>query len=291
VKDLAEPALRGPTPGRAAGRRGTRGHVLLAGVASVVAAGCAAAGVPGLRVPAGLALCLVLPGHLAVLALAPGAEEQLGRHTRLLLAVTLSLVATMAVGLATAATVGVAARPVAVGLGAVCVVATLAGLVRAEPGWPPAPPWPPLSRPAARWLAVLPPALAAAVFVGAVLRVAGGPAAGGGFTELSLEHRGAELDAVVTSRERALLGFRYEVLVDGRRARAGVLTLRPGERRRLPLPAADGHRLEVRLYQPGRAQPYRRVGLQPAPADGKRIRPGARAPRTTARGARRTVAG
>jgi uncharacterized membrane protein len=241
----------------------TRRDVVAAGGCALAAAGCVAAAVPGLRVVAGLSLCLLFPGHLATLALAPGAGD-LGRRTRLVVAVALSVVATMAVGLVAAASVGVGSGPVALGLGAACLALTLVGLVRADRRRPPARsrPWP-----VRRLVILLPLVLAAAAFAAVALRAAGGPSAAG-FTELAVEPHGNGLVAVATSHEHATIGFRYQVRVAGRTARTGAMALQPGERRELTLPAPRGRRLEVLLYAPGRPGPYRRVDVQPPPARG-----------------------
>lgn len=242
----------------------TRRDVMAAGGCALATAGCVAAAVPWLRVVAGLSLCLVLPGHLATLALAPRAGD-LGRRTRLVVAVALSVVTTMAVGLVTAATVGVDGVSVALGLGAVCLALTLVGLVRADRRWPPvrSRPWP-----ARRLVILLPLVLVAAAFAAVALRAAGGPSATG-FTELAVEPQGNGLVAVATSHEHATIGFRYQVLVGGRTARTGAIALQPGERRELTLPAPHGRRLEVRLYVPGRPGTYRRVDVQAPPARGR----------------------
>jgi hypothetical protein len=244
----------------------TRRHVMAAGGCSLVGAGCVAAEIPWLRTVAGLALCLLLPGYLASLALAPRVGD-LGPRSRLVVAVALSVVATMAVGLVAAATVGVGSASVGLGLGAACLTLTLAGLVRADRRRPPvrSGPWP-----ARRLVILLPVVLAGVAFAAIALRAAGGPSATG-FTELAVEPRGNRLVAVATSHEHATIGFRYQLLVGGRPARAGAIALRPGERRELPLPAARGRRLEVRLYAPGQPGPYRRVDVQAPPAhDGGR---------------------
>jgi hypothetical protein len=223
-------------------------------------------------VVAGLFLCLLLPGHLATLALAPRVGD-LGRRIRLVVAVAFSVVATMAVGLVAAASIGVGSGSVGLGLGAVCLALTMVGLVHADRRWSPvrSRPWP------ARRLVILLPLALAAAFAAVTLRAVGGPSATG-FSELTVESRGNGLVAVATSHEHATIDFRYQLLVGGRPARAGVIALRPGERRELPLPAARGRRLEVRLYVAGRPGPYRRVDVQAPPARG-----GAGVERTAAR--------
>ena len=241
----------------------TRRDVVAAGGCALAAAGCVTAAVPWLRVVAGLFLCLLLPGHLTTLALAPRVGD-LGRRTRLVVAVALSVVATMAVGLVAAASVGVGSGSVGLGLGAVCLALTMVGLVHADRRWSPvgSRPWP-----ARRLVILLPLALGAAAFAAVTLRAAGGPSATG-FTELTVESRGNGLVAVATSHEHATIDLRYQLLVGGRPARSGATALRPGERQELPLPAARGRRLEVRLYVAGRPGPSRRVDVQAPPARG-----------------------
>ena len=109
--------------------------------------------------------------------------------------------------------------------------------------------------------------MTARAFAAVTLRAAGGPSAIG-FSGLAVESRGNGLVAVATSHERTTIDFRYQLLVGGRPARAGVIALRPGEQWELPLPAAQGRRLEVRLYVAGRPWPYRRVHVEAPPARG-----------------------
>jgi hypothetical protein len=253
--------------------RAAPAEIVVTGVLAVAAAVCAALGVPGARAAGGLLLVLLLPGHLAVLALAPELAP-LGRRMGLVLAVTGSLVTAMAAGLASAAATGLDRVPVAAGLGTASVLLAAVGLWRARPPRVEGTANPPEELPAApaparrhrwRWLGVAPVALGVAVavaFGAAAVRDAGRAAPG--FTELALEWHGTGMVAVATSHEKAATEFRYEVIDAGRPSGSVPLMLRPGERRELALPSPPAGSLEVRLYRPGQLEPYRRVTL-PAP--------------------------
>jgi hypothetical protein len=272
MRDLADWAVRSPVApadGLPPGPGGVdRRAVLLTGMASVAAAVFAAAAVPWLGAVSGLALCLLLPGRLLALVLTPELGG-LGRRTILVLEATISLITTMTVGLLAAVTVGVGRLSVTVGLGAGCLALALVGVARSSPEPTPARAPARWARPDRRWFAVVPVALATAAFAAVAVGGVDQARQPAGYTELAVERRGTEAVAVVTSHERAPVSFRYEILADGRRARAAAVSLRPGERRELPLSVPTGDRpvtrLEVRLYEPGQAEPYRRVSLRTAP--------------------------
>jgi hypothetical protein len=275
-QSVGRPQPDGPDGPPARPPRAAPAEIVATGVLAVAAAVCAALGVPGARAVGGLLLVLLLPGHLAVLALAPELAP-LGRRMGLVLAVTGSLVAAMAAGLASAAATGLDRVPVAAGLGAASALLAVTGLWRARPprveGTANPPPEEPAAAPSAasarrrrwRWLGVVPVALGVAVAVAfGAGAVRDAERAAPGFTELALERRGTGMVAVATSHEPAPAELRYEIIDAGRPLGSVPLMLRPGERRELPLPSPATGALEVRLYRPGQLEPYRRVSL-PAP--------------------------
>jgi hypothetical protein len=244
-------------------RRCTWGLAAAAVLAVVL---CVAAPGP-VRVPAGLLLCCYLPGRLAVEALFPPASTATGStatpstvdgYLRTVLSVALSLVVTMAVGLAVVLMhAGLRTVPVCAGLLAACLVLGVAAYARGDQPLPVR--WPDRHTASRYILASLPALLLTIVLVIQVLAVARYRSADSEYTQLAAQPSGdGGQVAVIRSHERHPVDFRYEQLVDGGTVRSAWFTLRPGQAVEYPLSGPAGH-IEVLLYRAGQTSPYRRL--------------------------------
>jgi uncharacterized membrane protein len=243
--------------------------------AAVACAGLAAFTGGPVRYLAGIALCLYLPGRLAVLALFVDAEysgsrprssqavvlaahDSPDRYLRAVLIGPLSLAATTLAGLGVAA-VGRGFRPVLVCAAVLAQCLLLAAVsigrrYRAEPGSPGF--WRPAVRPRWAWLATLPAVVLTGVLVWQVVETARWRSPESYYTEFATADAGA---VMVHSRERTAVDFRFEVRLDGQVLQSIEFRLAPDGRRLFPVPETG--RTEVRLYRDGRTAPYRHLRL------------------------------
>jgi hypothetical protein len=229
--------------------------LLLAGACAAVVA--TTPGPP--RFVAGAALCLYLPGRLAVLALfGRRVDPALG----LTLAIALSLAATMLVGFAAAIAVRVDQAVVAFGLFGLCALF-------AAPAWrrPADADGPDVdastSRRPARVMSVaaaVPLVVLGVLLAVRIVDVARHRSPDSYYTELSIESSSPDRPAaVVHSLERATTTFSYEERRDGAVVQTARFTLHPGERTTIGLISALPGRVELILYKADHAGAYRRV--------------------------------
>ncbi|GIJ46350.1 hypothetical protein Val02_32360 [Virgisporangium aliadipatigenens] len=229
--------------------------VALAAVAVVCAVLAALTDGP-VRYLAGAALCLYLPGRLAVLAMFVDHASP-DRYLRAVLIGPLSLVATAAAGLAVAA-LGRGFRPVPVcaTLLAQCLLLAAVSIGRRYRDSPGAPGfWRPGVRPRWSWLAALPAVALTGVLVWQVAEAARYRSPESYYTELAAADPGT---VRVRNRERTAQDYRLEVRQDGRVTETTEFRLEPDGVRLVPVPPEGA---EVRLYRNGETAPYRHLRL------------------------------
>jgi hypothetical protein len=240
------------------------------------------------RALAGAALGLYLPGRLAVLWLLGRTAD---RVLAVVLTLTLSLVATMLVGLVAAAARRVEPAVVAVGLLVVCGLLAGGAWARAGRAEGTRPGSVEQAGPAeqvgsveqagpaeqvgsveraglagrGRRLAIVAAAIPAVLLAGVmavrIVDVVRYTPADGYYTELSVRS-GAGRSAVVHSRERDPTRFRLEERVDGVVVQTAMFTLGPGQRGDVGLlTSSAAGRVEVVLYKMDQDAPYRRVTI------------------------------
>jgi uncharacterized membrane protein len=226
---------------------------------AVVAALMIAAGGP-VRVAGGLALCLYLPGRLAVLALLPGRGPD-DRYLKAALVPALSLCVTMLAGLVLAATrVRLDALSVPVALLVACAGLATVGAVRvrrrgaADPGGPPRG-W----RPPRKYLLAAAPVvlLTLALLLGIIATTRSPHGSDASFSEFALgRDSGSQPTVTVRSHERQATRYRYEVRVNGNVVGTVAFELNPGQRKVVPVDTRMTGRVELRLYRADSSAPY-----------------------------------
>jgi len=227
-----------------------------------LALGCSAAVATGwepARAVGGVLLACYLPGRLAVGALRrPGARPDPALD--LVLAVALSLVATMLLGAVAAGFgLGFTGGRMAVLSAAMSVALGLAAIGRTDTGGRTEPTGVPRRFAPRVALAAVPALALSAVLTVQVAAYIRHRPPDSYYTELSVVAVGGPATVRVHSRERATETFRCEQRVDRVLVRQDRFVLSPGRSMTLPLAAAGTGRLEIRLFRGTETNAYRRL--------------------------------
>lgn len=240
-------------------------------VGALVCAGICAAGLPGLEIPAGLLLALVIPGYALTSTLFAGRE--LTREVVVLLSLGLSVCIDIVVGVALAIVgVDIGAGSWAAALATVTVlIAIVARRSPAPPAVPTADRWRVVGHGARRgWAA----AIAGSLLVGGAIALSLTPLPSGtaeGYAVLAAVNGPSAGTAVVTvtNHHGTRRDYRLRLAIDGTPAGDQILRLAGGEHWRRVVPVAGvrrGSRLVVSLSSAGASGRRQTVRVRVPPA-------------------------